>query len=383
MFWKCAEESKLNLAKRNVPFFDYPKLFELDRNLILSALEDVGSRGAFIMQKDLIDFEINLAKFTNSDFSVGVGNATDGLELAWLSVGLKKGDEVIISSHTMLATASAIVTAGGVPVPVEIGNDGLIDPAAVSTAITKNTVGISPTHLNGRTCNMDKLMQIAEKHSLVVVEDAAQALGSTFRGKHSGTFGIAGSISFFPAKVLGALGDAGAVITSNQETFDKIYQLHDHGRDKDGRVKSWGRNSRLDNLQAAILNRKFKNYSDVITRRRDIARIYEAELGQLEQIVLPPSPDSGDHFDVYQNYEIVAYKRDKLKSYLLENGVGTLIQWSGKAVHQWEGLGFNIKLPKVESFFEKCLMLPMNYFISNDDVLYICSIVKDFYAKEG
>jgi dTDP-4-amino-4,6-dideoxygalactose transaminase len=373
----------LSKATKNVPFFDYPKLFELDRELLLGAFEDVGSRGAFIMQQDLAQFESNLSKYTNSEFAIGVGNATDGLELSWLSVGLKKGDEVIISSHTMLATASAIVTAGGIPIPVEIGDDNLINPKAVSAAITKNTVGISPTQLNGRTCNMDDLMQIAKKNSLVVVEDAAQALGSKFREKHAGTFGVAGSISFFPAKVLGALGDAGGVITNSYEIFDKVYQLHDHGRDKDGTVKSWGRNSRMDNLQAAILDRKLQSYPKVISRRREIARIYQDELGKFEQLKLPPAPENGPHFDVYQNYELVAENRDELKIYLKEHGVGTLIQWNGKAVHQWEGLGFNVKLPRVETFFEKCLMLPMTNFISDDDVYYTCNIIKDFYNKRN
>ena len=141
-------------ANRKVPFFDYPRLFLDDKKELIEILEDVGSRGAYILQRDLVEFEKKLANYTNSKFAVGVGNATDGLELAWLAIGLKKGDEVIISSHTMIATASAIITAGGTPVPVDIGEDNLIDVDAVANAITKNTVGISPTQLNGRTCDL-------------------------------------------------------------------------------------------------------------------------------------------------------------------------------------------------------------------------------------
>lgn len=364
-----------------VPFFDYPRLFTDDKNLLLEVFEDVGKRGAFIMQKDLLQFETNLAQYTKSNFAIGVGNATDGLELSWLAVGLKPGDEVIISSHTMLATASAIITAGGTPIPVDIGSDNLIDPDAISASITERTVGISPTQLNGRTCNMEKIMSIADKKGLQVVEDAAQALGSTFKGKHAGTFGRSGSISFFPAKVLGGLGDGGAVITQDENLYHKIYQLHDHGRDNDGQVKSWGRNSRLDNLQAAFLDRKLRDYSKVINRRRAIAQIYDMNLRSIEQLGLPPGPGSGDHFDVYQNYELTAENRDKLREHLKRNGIGTLIQWGGKAVHQWEVLGFKTKLPKVEEFFEKCLMLPMNMFISDEDVLYVCETIASFYAK--
>ena len=367
---------------RKVPFFDYPRLFLDDREEILSTVEEVGRRGAFIMQKDLADFEANLSSFTGANHAVGVANATDGLELAWLAVGLKKGDEVIVSSHTMLATASAIVTAGGTPVPVDIGPDNLIDPDAVAAAITPRTVGISPTQLNGRTCNMDAIMNIADKNKLVVVEDAAQALGSRFKGKHAGTFGIAGSFSFFPAKVLGCFGDGGGVISNDTEIYEKIFQLHDHGRDTNGEIKSWGRNSRLDNLQAAILNKRMSRYENVISRRRAIASLYQQNLGHLQEIQLPPAPGSDEnHFDVYQNYELQADSRDELKKYLSEVGIGTLIQWGGKGVHQWEGLGFNQKIPGVEKFFERSIMLPMNLFISDDDVSYICENIINFYRK--
>ena len=365
---------------RKVPFFDYPRLFLDDKTELIEILEDVGSRGAYIMQKDLVEFEKKLANYTNSNYAVGVGNATDGLELAWLAIGLKKGDEVIISSHTMIATASAIITAGGTPVPVDIGDDYLIDVDAVANAVTKNTVGISPTQLNGRTCDMESIMNIAKSKGLCVVEDAAQALGSKFKNQSAGTFGDAGSFSFFPAKVLGALGDGGGVVTNKKEIYEKIFQLHDHGRNPQGEVQSWGRNSRLDNLQAAILNKRFERYEKVIKRRREIASIYNEQLSIIEEIKLPPAPvENGDHFDIYQNYELQAENRDALKTYLANNGVGTIIQWAGKAVHQWEVLGFDIKLPKTEDFFEKCLMLPMNMFISDEDTYYICETITNFY----
>lgn len=368
-------------AIKKVPFFDYPRLFLDEREDLLRIINDIGNRGAYILQKDLVEFENKLASYTQSKFAVGVGNATDGLELAWLAIGLKEGDEVIISSHTMIATASAIITAGGTPIPVEIGEDGLIDPEAIQNAISKNTVGISPTQLNGRTCNMDKIMQIANSNGLCVIEDSAQALGSKFKGKSAGTFGNAGSFSFFPAKVLGALGDGGGVVTNSKELFEKIYQLHDHGRDTNGEVQSWGRNSRLDNLQAAILNMKFTKYEKVIARRREIARQYHEQLSGLEQLELPPAPnETGEHFDVFQNYELQADQRDSLKDFLMLNGIGTLIQWGGKAIHQWEVLGFNMKLPKTEEFFKRCIMLPMNNFINNSDISYICETIKNFYS---
>ena len=367
---------------RKVPFFEYPRLYLDNKKELHEILDDIGGRGAYIMQSDLTEFENKLANYTCSRFAIGVGNATDGLELCWQSIGLKKNDEVIISSHTMLATASAIVTAGGTPVPVDIGDDGLIDLGAIENSINSNTVGISPTQLNGRTCDMEAIMKIATSKGLVVIEDAAQALGSKFKGKNAGTFGDAASFSFYPAKVLGGLGDGGGVVTNNREIYERVFQLHDHGRDTKGEVKSWGRNSRLDNLQAAILNKNFPKHDLVIKRRREIADIYSDQLKEIAELQLPPSPNADTkHFDVYQNYEIQAENRDELQQDLVKNGIGTIIQWNGKAVHQWQSLGFTIKLPKTEKFFEKCLLLPMNMFIDDEDVYYVCQTIKSFYRK--
>lgn len=365
-----------------IPFFDYPKLYTDDKQNYLKIFDEVSSRGAFILQKDVIDFEKNICEFTRSKYTIGVGNATDGLEIAWSSIGLRPGDEVIVSSHTMLATASAIKVAGGIPIPVDIGEDNLIDIEAIEEAINPRTVGIMPTDLNGRTCEMDKIMEIAKKEKLYVVEDAAQALGSLYKGQHAGTFGDAAAISFFPAKVLGCFGDAGCILTNSEVLYHRAYQMHDHGRNPNGDVKSWGRNSRLDNLQAAFLNYNLKSYYKVISRRRVIAGLYESKLKEIKEISLPPGPDNnGAHFDIYQNYELIAENRNELKEYLSSKGIGTLVQWGGKGVHQWESLGFNQILPKVERFFEGCIMLPMNMFITDKDINYISETIKDFYAN--
>ena len=365
-----------------VPFFDYPRLWLDNRKELISIIDNVSSSGGFIMQKAVSDFEQELAKYSGCNYAVGVGNATDAMEIFLEAIGLNKGDEIIISSHTMLATASAIKFAGGVPVPVDIGDDNLICKESIENAITSNTVGIMPTQLNGRVCDMDAISKIAKKNGLFVIEDAAQALGARFKGQHAGTFGLASCISFFPAKLLGCLGDAGGVLVNDKNLYHKIFQLHDHGRDTDGEVKRWGRNSRLDNLQAAILSHKLKTYKKVIERRREVAQMYQDRLSDLSELQLPPGPsNTSDHFDVYQNYEITADKRDDLKMYLSEKNIGTLIQWGGKGVHQFHKLGFNQKLPKTEKFFERCIMLPMNIFISNEDVDYICEVVKSFYMK--
>ena len=368
--------------KKIIPFFEYPRLWTDYRKDYLSIIDEVASSGGFILQKDLSDFESELAEFTGANFSVGVGNATDAMEIFLEAIGIKKGDEIIISSHTMLATASAIKVAGGVPIPVDIGEDNLISPNSIQEAITSNTVGIMPTQLNGRVCDMDAIINIAKKNGLFIVEDAAQALGAMFKKQHAGTFGLASCISFFPAKVLGCFGDAGGVLVNDKNLYQKIYQIHDHGRDNNGQVKRWGRNSRLDNLQAAILRHKLKSYDQVVKRRRAVAQMYQDQLSNLNELKLPPPPsENSNHFDVYQNYELTAEKRNDLKDYLSENGIGTLIQWGGKGIHHFEELGFNQKLPNTDKFFEQCIMLPMNIFVSDDDVEYISNTIENFYRK--
>jgi dTDP-4-amino-4,6-dideoxygalactose transaminase len=310
-----------------------------------------------------------------------VANGTDSLYLALLAAGLKQGDEVIMASHTYIATAAAAYFAGGNPVLVECLPDRLIDPESVEAAVTEKSRFIMPTQLNGRTADMDALQSIADKHGLIIVEDAAQALGSKFKGRYAGTFGLAGSISLYPAKVLGCFGDGGLLFTDDDTMYEKLYEMRDHGRNKEGFVVRWGINSRLDNVQAAVLLVKLRYYTGEIERRRQIARIYNERLQTIKELTLPPAPDeSGPHFDVFQNYEVEAERRDSLRQYLKENGIGTIIQWNGTPVHQFKKLNLpKYHLPKTDRFFERCFLLPMNTSLSNDDVNYVCDVIEKFY----
>jgi len=363
-----------------VPFFHYPHVFTTKGNEFLRILKDVGSRGAFIMQEDLQKFEQRIADYCGVKYAVGVANATDGLQLGLMAGGVESGDEVIICSHTMIATASAIHFAGAIPVPVDVGSDHTIDPDAIAGAITPKTIAIMPTQLNGRTADMAAIQSIADQYGLDIYEDSAQALGAKFQGQCAGTFGKCACISFYPAKILGGLGDGGLVLTADREIYNKLLLLRDHGRANDGDVTIWGFNSRLDNLQAAFLNFQFDNYEQVITRRREIAAQYQELLEDVDQVHLPPDPDpNSDYFDVYQNYEIEAQKRDKLKTFLADNGIGTLIQWGGKAVHQFTKLGFDQVLPYTEKVFTRLLMLPLNMSITDAEINYVAEKIIAFY----
>jgi len=365
-----------------IPFFRYPHIFTQQRKEILKSMMRVLERGAFILQSELDEFEAAVAEFVRAKHAIGVANGTDSLNLACRAAGIGGGDEVIIASHTYIATAAAVHFAGASPILVECCDDHLIDPTAVEAAITPRTKCIIPTHLNGRTCDMDALREIAEKHGLTIIEDAAQALGSKFKGKCAGTFGYAGSISLYPAKLLGCFGDGGLLFTDSDDTARKLRLLRDHGRNEEGLVVTWGVNSRLDTLNAAVCLAKMKVYPEEIERRRQIARMYHERLVDLEDMVLPPGPDDdADHFDCYQNYEVESGRRQKLRDYLLQNGIRTIIQWAGTPVHRFEGLGLpNFDLPYTDRLFERCFLLPMNSSLSNEEVEYISEEIRKFYG---
>lgn len=367
---------------KNVPFFNYPFLFKSREEEFIKIFKDVGYRGAYILQKDLKEFEDNLAKFAGTKYAIGLANGTDAIWLALMAAGIGKGDEVIFASHTYIATAASIHFVGAIPVPADCRKDHMIDPESIKRLITPRTKAILPTQLNGRCCDMEEIMKIASSNNLIVIEDAAQGLGAKHKGKGVGSFDKGGTISFYPAKNLGSFGDAGGFVTNDKDMYDKIMLLRDHGRNDDGVFVMWGFNSRLDNLQAAILNYKLSYYNDEIIRRREIADFYQSRLGHLTQLLLPPPPvENSEYYDVYQNYEIEAERRDELKSFLKENGVGTLIQWGGQPVHSITNLGFTgTGLPYTEKMFEKCLMIPMNTALTNEDLEYVCEQIIKFYT---
>lgn len=370
--------------KRTIPFFNYPALFKTYEQEFVSIFKDVCSRGAYILQKDLLAFEEDIKKFLNVKHAFGVSDGTNSLIIGLRAIGVGPGDEVIVPSHTYIASAASVVLVGATPVLCDIGADHLIDPLSAEQKITNKTKAIMPVHVNGRTCAMDAVMRVADQHGLHVVEDAAQALGSKYKGRNAGTFGSWGSFSFYPAKVLGCFGDGGAVVTNDDDVAEQLALLRDHGRNNDGKVVAWGTNSRLDNLQAAFLHFKIKHYPEEIERRRAIAKRYQEGLGDLASLQLPSAPESsGEHFDIYQNYELAADHRNELKAHLAEHGISTLIQWSGTPVHQFKELGFDESHPATDRFFERCLMLPMNVSLSDDDVDYIIDQVRSFYTHKS
>jgi len=365
-----------------VPFVDYPAQFRKMQDEILSTIQTLLANGDLMLRHQLRDFENDFAAFVGTRFAVGVSNCTDALHLTLRAAGVGPGDEVITVSHTFVATVAAIHHTGATPVLVDIGDDHNLDVGLVEAAITPQTKAVLPVHLNGRLCDMERLMEIAGRHRLLVIEDSAQALGASLRGRRGGSIGLAGCFSFYPAKILGAFGDAGAVVTDSDDLAEAVRLLRNHGRTPDGDVARWSFNCRMDNVQAAVLSVKLKRLPEWVKRRREIAALYQECLGDVPELTLPPPPSAGEYFDVFQNYEIEAESRDDLAAHLKARGVETLIPWGGRAVHEFKALGLRqFRLPRTERVMRRALMLPLHTELVDDQVRYVALCVKEFYSR--
>jgi hypothetical protein len=365
-----------------IPFFNYPSLFLKHEKEYLAIVRDVLRRGAYIMQKDLEEFEASLAEYLNVKYAIGTADGTMSLLMILKAIGVGPGDEVIVPSHTFVASAAAVHHTGATPVLADCGEDHLIHAGSIKNCISSRTKAVMPVQLNGRTVDMEAISAVADRYHLTVVEDACQALGSKFKGRFAGTFGIAGAFSFYPSKTLGCFGDGGAIVTSDDSIAEKIYRLRDHGRSSNGDVVCFGFNARLDNLQAAILNFKLQSYDSEIRKRRDLAQMYDDRLKGLKEVRLPPAPgERPEHFDIFQNYEIEADRRDQLREFLLSRGVQTILQWGGRTIHQFAALGLDGAFPATEEMTTRFMLLPMNASLEGSDIDYICEQIISFYRS--
>src|SRR5690242_6154596 len=325
----------------------------------MATIRDVLSKGDLIMRHQMEDFEHNLAAFVGTADAVGVSNCTDGMRLLLEALGIGPGDEVITVSHTFMATMSVIHQVGATPVLVDVGADHNMNVDLVEAAITPRTRAIMPVYLNGRLVRMDRLMEIARAHDLLVIEDTAQALGGAYDGVRGGAWGVAGAFSFYPAKLLGAYGDAGAIVTSDSGLAQKVRELRDHGRVSKTGFSGWGWNCRHDNLQAAVLDLKLRKVPDWITQRRTLATIYDEELAEVPGVKRPPAPNGGPFFDVYQNYVIEADRCDELGGHLAAKGIETLVS-PGPIPNHKQPVGLDhLRLPRTEELCAKVLSLPL------------------------
>ena len=361
-----------------IPFVGYKLQYKNLKSEIDGAIQDLLQRGDLILRRDVEEFEKNLADFVGTKYAISLNSCSDALIFSLIASGINPGDEVITVSHTFFSTIEAIHHVSALPVLVDVKDDFLINVNEIEKVITSKTRAIIPVHLNGRVCQMDKLLEIAQNHNLIIIEDAAQALGAEFNGKRAGSFGKAGCFSFYPAKVLGTLGDGGAVVTNDEKIAKKIHLLRNHGQETKTKIACYGFTSRLDNLQAAVLNVKFKYLEEWIKARRQIAQVYNKGLGQISEIKIPLNSDE-HHFDVFQNYVLRAKKRDQLFDFLKNKGVETLIK--DPVPNHWQKeLGLShFNLPYTEHLAKEVISLPLYPELTNKQVEYVIKSVKEFY----
>lgn len=362
-----------------VPFVNVPAHYAKIREEVLAAIDGTLSRGDVILRGDVTQFESAIASLVGTKYAVGLNSGFDALHHSVRAAGLGPGDEVITVAHTFVATAAAIVHCGATPILVDVGDDFNMDMAALEQAITGRTRAVIPVHLNGRLCDMERLLAIADAHDLIIIEDAAQALGATFNGKAAGSFGLTGCFSLYPFKMLGTFGDGGIATTNDEDIAHTIRSLRDHGQDRSsGDIRFYGFNTRLDNIHAAILNVKLRYFAGWLDRRREIAETYRDGLSEIPYVQLPHFDDPRYH-DVYQNYVIRAERRDSLAAHLREKSVEVLISWT-KPMHHQKALNLShFKLPETERLCDEVLSLPLHPDLSDEQIEYVVETVLEFY----
>lgn len=365
----------------NVPFIDLKRQYKNIEHKIDAAVKRVLSEGAFILGPEVARFESALAEYCGCSYVIGVASGTDALLLSLLALGIGPGDEVITSPFTFVATASSVTRAGATPVFVDISPRTYnIDSSLIETAITRRTRAIIPVHLYGQPADMSGIREIAERYGLFVVEDAAQAIDASYRGKKAGTLGNVGAVSFFPTKNLGAYGDGGAVLSDNATIAERIDLLRRQGARNKYFHELVGMNSRLDALQAAVLHVKLGYIEEWRKQRRAAADRYNRLLEGLE---LERPYESGDVVHSYHQYTIKAPRqREELRAYLLERSIQTMIYYP-HCLHQqpiYRDLYVDGTFPMAEEICGQVLSLPCFPEITEEEQVAVVDGIRSFYG---
>ena len=355
-----------NLKKLNQPFF------EAFKESFNSTLEG----GWYILGNNVVQFETEFASYCGTAHCVGLASGLDALSLALKCFDFRPGDEVIVPSNTYIATILSIVQNGLTPVLVEPDITTYnIDPTLIEEKITSRTRAIMVVHLYGKACDMDPVLQVASRYNLKVIEDCAQAHGARYKGRLAGNFGDFGAFSFYPTKNLGALGDAGAITTNDEQLSDNIRTLRNYGSKVKYVNEMVGYNSRLDEVQAGFLSLKLKHLDEINTHKRKLASYY---LQELKSDFVVPKVDP-DYFDVYHIFNIRHPRRDQLRDYLLKNGVKTEIHYPVAPHNQGAMKGLiSGDYPISTEIHSTTLSLPISYFHTEDDILRVVKVLNKF-----
>ena len=368
----------------------YKRFYQRHGKVVLAVIDKCYKNGDFVLRDEVAKFEKNLARFTGTKYALGVASGTDALKLSYKALGLKPGDEVITVSHVFISPIEEIVHLGAKPVLIDVGENGLMNPDLIEVAITKKTVGIVPIHLSGKVCDMTKIMRIAKKHKLWVVEDACQALGARWKGKMAGSFGDTGCFSHIAPKTLGIGGDGGSIVTNSKTLAERLNLMRNHWnitqgvlhghQPKQPKIMEWGYNSRLDNIHAAVLNIKIKLYPEMLNRRREIGMMYNEGLIGLAGkgfINLPVQQLE----QIYQEYIIQILNMQKFKAYMDSRGIELLIRDTTPNHKMYEWYFGKMSLPATEAHARTSVRLPTYPELRDDEVQTIISAINEFYKK--
>lgn len=368
-----------------IPFLSFENVNKQIKAEILLAFEEFFDSGWYVLGDRVKQFEKEYGEFNKVKQCVGLSNGLDALHISLMTLGIGEGDEVIVPSNTYIATLLAVSYVGATPVLVEPNIETYnIDPNKIVAAITSKTKAIIPVHLYGQACEMESIMQIASKYYLKVIEDNAQSQGASFNGKLTGSWGDINGTSFYPGKNLGALGDAGAITTDNDELAQKAMVLRNYGSEKKYYNEVIGHNMRLDECQASFLSIKLRYLNEWTLQRQQVAKWYNEALKGLNEIVLPSTAMGATH--VYHLYVIRAKNRDELQQYLANNGVGSLIHYPIPPHLQQAYKHLNFKIgdfPMAEEIASSCLSLPMYPGMTKEMVLIVAEHIAHFFQRNN
>jgi len=366
-----------------IPFLNFEPAHQAVKTEMQQAFEQVYDSYWYIMGKQLTEFETAYAGFSDTRFAVGVANGLDALHLSLKALGIGPGDEVIVPSNTYIATALAVSYVGATPVFAEPDIKTYnIDPLNIEAVITPKTKAIIPVHLYGQACDMQRIMDIAGRHNLFVIEDNAQAHGATFNNKITGSWGHVNGTSFYPGKNLGALGDAGGVTTNDEALAQKVKVLRNYGSQVKYKNEVIGHNMRLDELQAAFLKVKLKYLMQWTAQRQQIAAWYDDALNGVGDLILPFTQAGATH--VYHLYVIRTNQRDTLQQHLSNAGIGTLIHYPIPPHLQeaYQDLGYAAgDFPLAEAIAATTLSIPLWPGMTRQMVDTVADTIKSFYER--
>ncbi len=367
-----------------IPFLDLKQQYQGIKDEVLEAVAKTFENTAFVLGPDVAAFEETFAKYAGAKHAVGHNSGTAALHMALLAMGVGEGDEVITIPHTFVATVAAIMYTNAKPVFVDVDPDSYtMDPSKIEAAITSKTKAIMPVHLYGQPADMDPIMEIANKHGLMVLEDAAQAHGAEYKGKRIGSIGTAAGFSFYPGKNLGAYGEGGATTTNDDGINERLRILRDWGQKKKYYHEVLGYNARLEGVQGAVLNIKMKYIEGWTERRRAIAKTYDEAFAGLKHVKAPKA--YADRRHVYHLYVVLVEDRDGFMNFCKERNVGTAIHYPF-AIHTLGGydhLGNVGDFPVSEHVAARCVSLPMFPELTDDQAKRVIEVVHEYEAHLG